>query len=49
MFLLFNDNNIKMVRKMKKENPVGKRWKGTIRESKTGTVLYEVEFGPSTN
>ena len=53
---MFDDNEIKMARKLRKkqkENPVGctgegKRWKGNIREgsreSKTGTVLYEVEF-----
>ena len=46
--LLFDASKIKMARmprKKQKENPVGctgegKRWKGNIREDKTGTVLY---------
>jgi len=47
MLLLFHDNEIKMARKpgkKQKKDPVGctgegERWKGNIREGKTGTVL----------
>ena len=50
---LFDDKKVKIVMEpgeVQEENPVGctgegERWKGNIREGKTGTVLKLVKFG----
>ena len=44
MLLLFGDSKTKMARKPRRVKDEEEKKRGGSRESKTGTVLYEVEF-----